>query len=94
MGPSLEPFVVAVGEHTIADADFEDVAASRTSTRSWPMNSYRPSLLPFEYSARTIEVPGGYEMELTEAEARTLLTYARSAHLRPGGWRQPAKRVQ
>jgi hypothetical protein len=27
----------------------------------------------FEYSARTIEVPGGYEMELTEAEARTLL---------------------
>jgi hypothetical protein len=32
----------------------------------------------FEDSARTIEVPGGYEMELTEAEARTLLTYAKS----------------
>jgi hypothetical protein len=36
----------------------------------------------FEYSARTIEVPGGYEMELTEAEARTLLTYATSHKMR------------
>jgi len=37
----------------------------------------------FEYSARTIEVRGGYEMELTEAEARTLLTYATSHEMRP-----------
>jgi len=33
-------------------------------------------------SARTIEVPGGYEMELTEAEARALLTYATSHEMR------------
>ena len=36
----------------------------------------------FEDSARTIELPGGYEMELTEAEARVLLTYATSHELR------------
>src|SRR6266851_9730126 len=35
-----------------------------------------------EDSARTIELPGGYEMELTEAEARALLTYATSHELR------------
>jgi hypothetical protein len=36
----------------------------------------------FEDSARTIELPGGYEMELTEAEARALLTYATSHEMR------------
>jgi len=36
----------------------------------------------FEDSAHTIELPGGYEMELTEAEARALLTYATSHELR------------
>ena len=36
----------------------------------------------FEDSARTIELPGGYEMELTEAEARALLAYATSHELR------------
>jgi hypothetical protein len=36
----------------------------------------------FEDSARTIQVPGGYEMELTEAEARVLLTYATSHEMR------------
>ena len=35
-----------------------------------------------EDSARTIELPGGYEMELTEAEARALLTYATSHKMR------------
>ena len=35
-----------------------------------------------EDSAPTIELPGGYEMELTEAEARVLLTYATSHELR------------
>ena len=33
-------------------------------------------------SARSIELPGGYGMELTEAEARALLTYARSHEMR------------
>ena len=36
----------------------------------------------FEDSASTIEVPGGYEMELTEVEARALLTYATSHKMR------------
>ncbi len=36
-----------------------------------------------EDSARTIELPGGYEMELTEAEARALLTYATTHDMRP-----------
>ena len=35
-----------------------------------------------EDSARSIERPGGYEMELTEAEAQALLTYARSHEMR------------
>ena len=36
----------------------------------------------FEDSARVIELIGGYEMELTEAEARALLTYATSHEMR------------
>ena len=36
----------------------------------------------FEDSARTVELIGSYEMELTEAEARALLTYATSHELR------------
>jgi hypothetical protein len=36
----------------------------------------------FEDSARTVELTGGYEMELTEAEARALLTYATSHEMR------------
>jgi hypothetical protein len=36
----------------------------------------------FEDSARSIEFPGGYEMELTEAEARAPLAYARSHEMR------------
>jgi hypothetical protein len=36
----------------------------------------------FEDSARTVELPGGYEMELTEAEARALLAYATSHEMR------------
>ena len=36
----------------------------------------------FEDSARTVELSGGYEMELTEAEARALLTYATSHEMR------------
>ena len=36
----------------------------------------------FEDSARSVELPGGYEMELTEAEARALLTYAGSHEMR------------
>jgi hypothetical protein len=36
----------------------------------------------FEDSARTAELPGGYEMELTEAEARALLAYATSHEMR------------
>ena len=36
----------------------------------------------FEDSASTIEVPGGYEMELTEVEARALLTYATNHEMR------------
>ena len=35
----------------------------------------------FEGSARTVELIGSYEMELTEAEARALLTYATSHEL-------------
>ena len=37
----------------------------------------------FEDSARTVELSGGYEMELTEAEARALLIYATSHEMRP-----------
>jgi bifunctional non-homologous end joining protein LigD len=33
MGPSLDPFVVAVGEHTIADADCEDVISAGRGSR-------------------------------------------------------------
>jgi hypothetical protein len=36
----------------------------------------------FEDSARTIELTGGYEIELTEAEARALLAYAKSHEMR------------
>ena len=36
----------------------------------------------FEDSTRTIELPGGYEMELTEAEARVLFAYAKSHEMR------------
>ena len=36
----------------------------------------------FEDSARAVELIGSYEMELTEAEARALLTYATSHELR------------
>jgi hypothetical protein len=36
----------------------------------------------FEDSARTIELSGGYELELTEAEARALLIYATSHEMR------------
>jgi hypothetical protein len=36
----------------------------------------------FEDSAHTVELSGGYEIELTEAEARALLTYATSHELR------------
>jgi hypothetical protein len=36
----------------------------------------------FEDSARTIEFNGCYEMELTEAEAQELLTYAMSHEMR------------
>jgi hypothetical protein len=36
----------------------------------------------FEDSARTVELVGSYEMELTEAEARALLTYATRHELR------------
>ena len=36
----------------------------------------------FEDSARTIELTGGYEIELSEAEARALLTYATSHEMR------------
>ncbi len=36
----------------------------------------------FEDSARTVELIGSYEMELTEAEARELITYAMSHEMR------------
>jgi hypothetical protein len=36
----------------------------------------------FEDSTRTIELVGGYELELKEAEARALLTYAASHEMR------------
>jgi hypothetical protein len=36
----------------------------------------------FEDSARTVELSGGYERELTETEARALLTNATSHELR------------
>jgi len=36
----------------------------------------------FEGSARTVELIGSYEMELTEAEARALLAYATSHEMR------------
>jgi hypothetical protein len=36
----------------------------------------------FEDSARAVELIGSYEMELTEAEARALLTYATSHDMR------------
>jgi hypothetical protein len=36
----------------------------------------------FEDSTRTIELPGGHELELTEAEARALLSYAKSHEMR------------
>ena len=36
----------------------------------------------FEDSARTVELIGSYEMELTEAEARALLAYATSHEMR------------
>jgi hypothetical protein len=36
----------------------------------------------FEDSTRTIELIGGYELELTEVEARALLTYATSHEMR------------
>lgn len=36
----------------------------------------------FEDAARTVELSGGYEMALTEAEARALFTYAKSHEMR------------
>jgi hypothetical protein len=48
-------------------------------------DDYLPSELAAVFedsSARTIELTGGYEMELTEAEARALLTYAKSHQMR------------
>ena len=64
---------------------WRDVPTQLRGPRRAPADEQLPSKLAavIEDSARTIELPGGYEMELTEAEARALLTYATSHDMRP-----------
>jgi len=57
-------------------------SGSRPQGRSWPTTNPLELAALFEDSARTVELIGSYEMELTEAEARALLTYATRHELR------------
>jgi hypothetical protein len=52
----------------------------RTLRADAPLRSKLRAVL--DDPTRTIELSGGYEMELTEAEARALLTYATSHEMR------------